>query len=72
LLHHNKIRAEVERVILISAIGSTGKTLKAQTLLEKYLIPLLSLDHLKMGLYRVDKKCGFSPLDNTEFIGDQL
>ena len=59
-------------VILISAVGSTGKTLIAQRLLEKYHISYLSIDHLKMGLYRGDKNCGFTPLDSTEVIGDKL
>lgn len=59
-------------IILISAVGSTGKTLMAQKLLERYHIPYLSIDHLKMGLYRGDKHCGFSPSDNTEVIGDKL
>lgn len=57
-------------IILISAVGSTGKTLMAQKLLEKYHISYLSIDHLKMGLYRGEKHCGFTPLDNTEVIGD--
>lgn len=59
-------------IILISGVGSTGKTLMAQKLLERYHIPYLSIDHLKMGLYRGDKHCGFTPLDNTEVIGDNL
>ena len=59
-------------VILISAIGSTGKTLMAQKLLERYHISYLSIDHLKMGLYRGDKNCGFRPLDSTKVIGDAL
>lgn len=59
-------------IILISAVGSTGKTLMAQTLLEKHHIPYLSIDHLKMGLYRGVKNCGFTPLDSTEVIGDKL
>ncbi|MFJ7826645.1 2-phosphoglycerate kinase [Psychrobacillus sp. NPDC096623] len=59
-------------IILISAVSGTGKTLMAQKLLEKYHISYLSIDHLKMGLYRGDKNCGFTPLDSTEFIGDKL
>lgn len=59
-------------IILINAVGSTGKTLMAQRLLEKYNIPYLSIDHLKMGLYRGDKHCGFTPLDDTEVIGNNL
>ncbi|MBU8917529.1 2-phosphoglycerate kinase [Bacillus sp. FJAT-29953] len=58
-------------VILISAVSSTGKTLMAQKLLEKYHISYLSIDHIKMGLYRGDKNCGFTPLDSTEVIGDK-
>ncbi|KGR77983.1 2-phosphoglycerate kinase [Ureibacillus manganicus] len=59
-------------IILISAVSSTGKTLMAQKLLEKYHITYLSIDHLKMGLYRGDKNCGFTPLDSNEVIGDKL
>ncbi|SOC43826.1 2-phosphoglycerate kinase [Ureibacillus acetophenoni] len=59
-------------IILISAVGSTGKTLMAQKLLEKYHIPYLSIDHLKMGLYRGDKNCGFTPMDSNEVIGDKI
>ncbi|WP_025784605.1 hypothetical protein [Sporosarcina sp. D27] len=59
-------------IILISAVSSTGKTLMAQKLLERYHIPYLSIDHLKMGIYRGYKNCGFTPLDNTEVIGDNL
>lgn len=49
-----------------------GKTLLAQNLLEKYLIPYLSIDHIKMGIYRGNSNCGFTPLDSTELIGDKL
>ena len=59
-------------IILLSAVGSTGKTLMAQKLLETYHIPYLSIDHLKMGLYRANQNCGFTPLDRTEVIGDKL
>lgn len=59
-------------IILISAVSATGKTLMAQKLVEKYHISSLSIDHLKMGLYRGDRNCGFTPLDSTEVIGDKL
>ena len=59
-------------IILISAISSVGKTLMAQRLLEKYHIPYLSADHLKMGLYRGDAHCGFTPSDDTEVIAEKL
>jgi len=59
-------------VILIGGVGYAGKTLMAQKLLEKYKFPTLSLDHLKMGLYRADIGCGFTPTDNNELISDKL
>ncbi len=39
-------------VVLISGASHTGKTVLAQRLLEKYKMPYLSIDHLKMGLIR--------------------
>ncbi len=39
-------------IILITGASHTGKTATAQTLLEKYQYPYLSIDHLKMGLIR--------------------
>lgn len=39
-------------IILITGASHTGKTALAQRLLEKYKIPYLSIDHLKMGLIR--------------------
>ena len=59
-------------VIIISGASHTGKTNLAQKLLEKYKYPYLSIDHLKMGLYRANQNCGFTPLDRTEVIGDKL
>ena len=59
-------------IILISGNSCTGKTYMAQRLLEKYHVPYLSIDHLKMGLCRADKNCGFTPMDSTEDIGDKL
>lgn len=59
-------------VILIGGAGYAGKTLMAQNLLEKYNFPYLSLDHLKMGLYRAGIGCGFTPYNNFEYIGEKL
>ena len=59
-------------VILIGGVGYAGKTLMAQQLLEKYKYPYLSIDHLKMGLYRANIGCGFTPLDSVEYIGEKL
>lgn len=39
-------------IILITGATHTGKTVWAQKLMEKYKIPYLSVDHLKMGLIR--------------------
>ena len=39
-------------IILIAGTTHTGKTKLAQTLLERFHYPMLSLDHLKMGLIR--------------------
>ena len=59
-------------VILIGGAGYAGKTFMAQQLLEKYKFPYLSIDHLKMGLYRADIGCGFTPTDDFEFIAEKL
>ena len=59
-------------IILIGGIGYAGKTLMAQKLLEKYKMPYLSIDHLKMGIYRSDPDCGFTPLDSSKHIGEKL
>ena len=48
-------------IILIAGASYVGKTLLAQRLLEKYKIPYLSIDHLKMGLYRSGYDYGFTP-----------
>jgi len=59
-------------IILVGGISCTGKTLMSQKLLERYKIPYFSIDHLKMGLYRSDSNCGFTPMDSNEVIGEKL
>lgn len=59
-------------IILIGGSGQVGKTFMAQRLLEKYHMPYLSMDHLKMGIYRSNPHCGFTPLDDDEVIAEQL
>jgi len=59
-------------VILIGGVGYAGKTFMAQRLLEKYKYPSFSIDHLKMGLYRANIECGFTPTDSFEQISDKL
>ena len=39
-------------VVLIAGSSHTGKTALAGRLLERYQMPVLSIDHLKMGLIR--------------------
>jgi putative acetyltransferase len=59
-------------VILIGGVSCTGKTALAQKLLELYKMPYLSIDHLKMGLFRGAADCAFTPEDNDEIIAEQL
>jgi putative acetyltransferase len=59
-------------VILIAGTGCVGKTLMAQKLLEIYKIPYLSIDHLKMGIYRSCSDCGFTPESKDEIITGKL
>ncbi|SEN96933.1 2-phosphoglycerate kinase [Paenibacillus sp. OV219] len=59
-------------IILISGNSQMGKTYMAQKLLETYKIPYYSIDHLKMGIYRGNADCGFTPMDSNEHIGDRL
>lgn len=59
-------------VILVGGVGYAGKTLMAQKLLEKYKYPYISIDHLKMGLYRANIGCGFTPYDSLAVIGEKL
>ena len=42
-------------IILITGASLTGKTLLAQRMLEEYIMPYVSIDHLKMELIRSGK-----------------
>jgi putative acetyltransferase len=59
-------------VILIGGVSCTGKTLMAQKLLEKYKIPYLSIDHIKMGLIRGNKYCDFTATDGDDELTNKL
>lgn len=59
-------------VILISGVSCTGKTVMAQRLLEKYKIPYLSIDHVKMGLIRGNKYCDFTATDSDDELTGKL
>ena len=50
-------------ILLIAGASHTGKTLLAQRLLERYHIPYLSMDHLKMGLIR-SRQTNLTPMDD--------
>jgi 2-phosphoglycerate kinase len=59
-------------VILIGGVSCTGKTVMAQKLLEKYKIPYLSIDHIKMGLIRGSKYCDFFATDGDNELTYKL
>lgn len=52
-------------IILITGASHTGKTKYAQTLLERYKYPYLSIDHLKMGLIRSGNN-SLTPMDDDK------
>ena len=52
-------------IILIAGASHTGKTVLAQRLLERYHIPYLSIDHLKMGLIR-SGQTDLTPMDDEK------
>lgn len=59
-------------IILIGGAGCTGKTMLAQRLMERYQIPYMSADHVKMGLVRGWENCPFTPCDGDETIARYL
>ena len=58
-------------IIIITGASHTGKTVLAQRLLEKYGIPYLSLDHLKMGLIR-SRNTALTPEDDDWALTEYL
>lgn len=58
-------------IILIAGASHTGKTALAQTLLEKYKYPYLSIDHLKMGLIHSGNTT-LTPLSDDKALTDYL
>lgn len=61
----------IPKIILITGASHTGKTLLAQRLLERYRMPYLSIDHLKMGLIR-SGHTELTPLSDTAALTDYL
>lgn len=58
-------------IILITGASHVGKTTLAQKLLEKYLYPYLSIDHLKMGLIRSGNTT-LTPICDDKVLTDYL
>ena len=54
-------------VMLLAGASHTGKTVLAQRILERYHVPSLSVDHLKMGLIR-SGHTGLTPTSEDEAI----
>jgi len=52
-------------IILLAGASHTGKTYLAQRLLERYHIPYMSIDHLKMGLIR-SGMTDLTPMDDDK------
>ena len=59
-------------VTLIGGFSCSGKTLLANRLMKELDIPYFSIDYLKMGIFRSDKECGFTPTDPDDLIADKL
>lgn len=58
-------------IVLIAGDSHTGKTVLAQKLMEKYHMPYLSIDHVKMGLIR-SGQTQLTPLDSDEALTEYL
>lgn len=58
-------------IVLLTGASHTGKTALAQKLLERYHIPYLSLDHLKMGLIR-SGNTALTPMSDDAALTDYL
>ncbi|MCH4889642.1 ATP-binding protein [Acidaminobacter sp. JC074] len=59
-------------VTLIGGFSCSGKTLLADRLMKDLDVPYFSIDYLKMGIFRSDKDCGFTPTDHDNHIADKL
>ena len=59
-------------VILIGGNSRTGKTLMAQKLMERYAISYMSVDHIKMGLYRGLGDSKYHPEQNYTILAETL
>ena len=57
-------------IVFVAGSSHTGKTKLAQQLLERYHVPYLSIDHLKMGLIR-SGQTALTPVDD-DLLTDYL
>ena len=58
-------------ILIITGDTHTGKTALAQKMLEKYNMPYLSIDHLKMGLIR-SGYTDLTPLSDDDVLTEYL
>lgn len=59
-------------VTFIGGYSCAGKTKLVKRLMGEVKIPYFSIDYLKMGLFRSNKDCRFTPLDNDDHIANIL
>lgn len=59
-------------ITFIGGFSCTGKTKLALRLMKETGVPYFSMDYLKMGIYRSDANCGFTPVDKDAHIADKL
>ena len=59
-------------VTLIGGYSCTGKSYLADRLMKEIGVSYFSIDYLKMGIYRSNKNCGFTPTDSDDHIAHIL
>lgn len=59
-------------VILLGGCSCTGKTYIAHKMMSDYQISYFSIDYLKIGLFRSNPNCGFTPTDDDRHIAKIL
>lgn len=59
-------------ITLIGGFSCSGKSYLAHRLMKDVAIPYFSIDYLKMGIYRSNKNCGYTPTDPDEDIAHIL
>ncbi len=69
-----KIVFEEEGVRFVKNLLSEGslKRIEVKEFCDKFVTQHFSVDHIKMGLYRSNRNCGFTPFDSNEAIAKKL